>query len=88
MDCIYVSFMKTPIQHEFMTDFVQHKKRLRFTCIACDKVCRLPAEGRWFLLVTLASSINKTDCHNMTKILLNVAFKQTKKTEIHCMFYS
>ena len=36
----------------------------------CDKVCQWLAAGRWF---TPISSTNKTDCHDITEILLKVA---------------
>jgi hypothetical protein len=39
----------------------------------CDKVCQWLAAGRWFSLGTPVSSTNKTDCHNVTEILLKVA---------------
>ena len=37
-----------------------------------DKVCQWLAEGLWFYLGTLVSSTDKTDCHNVTEILLKV----------------
>ena len=39
----------------------------------CDKVCQWLVAGRWFSLDTLVSSTNKTDCYNITEILLKVA---------------
>jgi hypothetical protein len=36
----------------------------------CDKMCQRLAAGRWFSPV---SSTNKTDCHDIIEILLNVA---------------
>ena len=39
----------------------------------CDKVCQWLAAGLWFSLGTPVSSINKTDCHDITEILLKVA---------------
>jgi len=39
----------------------------------CDKVCQWLATGQWFSLGTLISSTNKTDCHDITEILLKVA---------------
>ena len=39
----------------------------------CDKVCQLFATGRWFSLCTPVSSTNKTDCQDITEILLKVA---------------
>ena len=38
-----------------------------------DKVCQRLATGQWFFPGTLVSSTNKTDCHNITEILLKVA---------------
>jgi hypothetical protein len=43
---------------------------IRARCtILCDKVCQWLFTGRWFSLV---SSTNKTDCHDITEILLKV----------------
>ena len=39
----------------------------------CDKVCQQRASGLWFSVGTLFSSTNKTDHHDITKILLKVA---------------
>jgi hypothetical protein len=39
----------------------------------CEKVCQWLATRRWFSLGTPVSSTNKTDCHNITEILLKVA---------------
>jgi hypothetical protein len=42
--------------------------------ILYDKVCQWPATGRWwFSPGTLVSSTSKTDCHDITEILLKVA---------------
>jgi hypothetical protein len=41
----------------------------------CDQVCQSLAAGHWFSPGTLVSSINKTDCHNITEILLKVTSK-------------
>ena len=52
----------------------------------CDKVCQWLATGRWFSLGHPVSSTNKTDRHNITEILLKVAFntiKQTNKQQIN-----
>ena len=38
----------------------------------CDKICQWLAIGRWFSLGTPFSSINKTDSHDITEILLKV----------------
>ena len=39
----------------------------------CDLVCQWLAAGRWFYPRPLVSSTNKTDHHDITEILLNVA---------------
>ena len=41
----------------------------------CDQVCQWLAAGQWFSLGTSVSSTNKTDCHDITEILLKVALK-------------
>ena len=38
-----------------------------------DKVCQWLATDQWFSPGTPVSSTNKTDCHNITEILLKVA---------------
>jgi hypothetical protein len=44
------------------------------------KVCQWLATGRWFSLGTPVSSTNKTDGHDITEILLNVALGTITKT--------
>ena len=39
----------------------------------CDKVCQSLAGGWWFSPGTPVSSTNKTDCHDITEVLLKVA---------------
>ena len=46
--------------------------RLRCTTL-CDKVCHWLATGWWFSAGPQVSFTNKTDCHNITEILLKVA---------------
>ena len=46
-----------------ITEIVLYLYRIR-----CDKVCLWLAIGRWFSLGTPVSSINKTDCHDITEI--------------------
>ena len=40
----------------------------------CDKVCQWLAIGRWFSPYTKVSSTSKADHHNITEILLKVAW--------------
>ena len=52
----------------------------------CDKVCQWLAIGWWFSLGHPVSSTNKTDHHDIAKILLKVALntiKQTNKSTKH-----
>jgi len=42
-------------------------------CTLCDKVCQWLVTGLWFSPGTPVSSINKTDWHDITEILLKVA---------------
>ena len=59
---------------------------IRASCTTlCDKVCQWLATGRWFSPGPPVSSTNKTDCHNITEILLKVALNTIKqtKTKIH-----
>ena len=48
----------------------------------CDKVCQWFATGQWFSPGPPVSSTNKTDCHDITEILLKVALITTKQTRI------
>jgi hypothetical protein len=52
----------------------------------CDKVCQWLATGRWFFPGTLVSSINKTDRHNITEILLKVALNTINQTKSNRLY--
>jgi hypothetical protein len=45
--------------------------------ILCDKVCQWLATGQWFSPGTPVSSINQTDRHDITEILLKVTLNTT-----------
>ena len=47
----------------------------------CDKDFQWLATGRWFSTGTLVSSTNKTDCHDITEILLKVALNTINQTK-------
>ena len=53
--------------------------RVRCTTL-CDKVCQWLAAGQWFSPGPPVSSINKTDLHDITEILLKVALNTIKHT--------
>ena len=59
--------------------WIQISIRRRCTTL-CDKVCQWLATGRWFSPGPPVSSTNKTDCHDITEILLKVALNTTKQT--------
>ena len=45
-----------------------------------DKVCQWLATGQWFSPGPPVSSTNKTDCHEITEILLKVPLNTIKQT--------
>ena len=51
-----------------------------------DKVCQWLAAGWWFSLSTPVSSTNKTDCHDIAKILLKVVLNTLSQP--YCIFKS
>ena len=52
--------------------------RARCTTL-CDKVCQWLVTGRWFFSDAPVSSTNKTDRHDIAKILLKVALNTIKQ---------
>jgi hypothetical protein len=50
----------------------------------CDKVCQWLVSGLLFSPGTLVSSTNKTDCHDITEMLLKVALKTINITLLSC----
>jgi hypothetical protein len=51
----------------------KYKKGCTRLAVACDKVYKLLAHGRWFSPGTPASSTTKTGRHDIAEILLKVA---------------
>jgi len=66
MDMVLIFYM-------FYLPTCPFKRGILYTTNICDKV-----DG--FLLVTSVSSTNKTDCHDITEILLKVALNTIKQT--------
>jgi hypothetical protein len=52
----------------------------------CDKVCQLIATGPWFSPGTPVCSTNKTDRHDITEILLNVALNTINQSKPYNVF--
>jgi hypothetical protein len=75
--------------NNFQIGFVNYKKWYNRLTATNDKVYQLLAYGRWFSPGTQASSITKTGCHDIAKILLKVALNtknQKKNLEIQKYF--
>ena len=62
--CIYLMWVRIPLKARYTT--------------SCDKVCQRLAAGRWFSPGSLVPYTNKTDCHDITEILLKVAINTIK----------
>jgi hypothetical protein len=67
----------SPVKSWFLTSF---RWGILDTTL-CDKDCQWLATGRWFSTGTLVSSTNKTDCHDITEILLKVALNTINQTK-------
>jgi hypothetical protein len=71
-----------------LTLWVRIPLRARCTTL-CDKVCQWLTTGWWFSPGTTVSSTKKTDCHDITEILLKVAIKPTNSMEsLHLFFFT
>jgi len=68
--------------HHWCYVFEPRSWRAVLDTTVCDNVCQWLATGLWFSPGTSVSSINKTDCHNITEILLKVALNTIKQTKI------
>jgi hypothetical protein len=74
--------------HHWSCEFVPRSWRVVLDTTLCDKDCQWLATGRWFSLGTPISSINKTDRHDITEILLKVAFTFQTYANNHCSFWT
>jgi hypothetical protein len=52
-----------------------------------DKVCQWPAAGQWFSPGSPVSFTNKNDLHNITEILLKMAFNTINLTPMCCWLF-
>ena len=71
----------SPLKLWVRTPFVARCTNVLYTTL-CDKVCQWLATGRWFSPGTPVASTNKTDCHNITKIMLKVALNTINQTKL------
>jgi len=82
-----LSPLKLWVQIPFMAMCTRYNIILIYIYI-CDKVCQRLATGRWFVSGTPVSSTNKTDCHNITEILLKVALNTIKSLVVASLVLS
>ena len=70
--------------HHYSCEFEPHSWRGVLDTTLCDNVCQWLATDWWFSPGTPVSSTNKTDCHDITDILLKVVYiiiNQTKPNQ-------
>ena len=60
------------VYHHWSCVFEPHSWQHVLQTTICDKVCQRLATGLWFSPGTLVSTINKTDHHDITEILLKM----------------
>ena len=80
--CSYGSWIYNYLCNQCLSPLMMRVRiSIRARCTTLyDKVCQWLATGRWFSLGPPVSSTNKTDCHNITEILLKVALNTVKQT--------
>jgi hypothetical protein len=69
---VHFTIMKIPVKTKYQVVIIQLRRGVLDTTL-CDKVCQWLTTCRLFSLDTPFSSTNKTDCHDITEILLKVA---------------
>jgi hypothetical protein len=77
---VWVSLLK----HSRLLSLPSDTNSLRWDVLdttLCDKVCQWLGTGQWFSPGTPVSSTNKTDHHDIAKILLKVALSTIKPTK-------
>ena len=73
------------VYHYHSCESESHSWRGVLDIALSDKVYQLLAAGRWFSPITLVSSTNKTQRHDIAEILLNVALN-FKSQNLNCMY--
>ena len=69
----YTTTCAISVYHHYSCEFKSRSLQGVLDTTLCDKVCQLFVAGWWFSLGTPVSSTNKTDGHDITEMLLNVA---------------
>jgi hypothetical protein len=79
--------IKVIVNRRFWINYIMMKKKRKkkklwavLDTTVCDKVCQWLATGWWCSAGTPVSSINKPDSHDITEILLKVAFNTISQT--------
>jgi hypothetical protein len=83
-DSMVVGFSTTcaiSVYHQWSCEFQSRSWRGVLDTTVCDKVCQWPVTGRWFSTGTPVSSTNKTDCNDITEILLKVTLNTISQTK-------
>ena len=83
-DCMVVGFTTTYVISAYHHWCCEFESRLgRGVTTLCDKVCQWLATSRWFSPGPPVSFTNKTDCHDITEILMKVTLYNIKQTNKH-----
>ena len=69
----------------YSCEFEPRSWRVVIDTTLCDKVCQWLTTGRWFSPGISVSTTNKTDCHDITEILLKVALNTITITPLNCV---
>ena len=78
---VIVWYLQLSVQSVYITTNVVSSNSVQVRCTLFNiKVCQLLATCRWFSPDTPVSSINKTDHHDITEILLKLALNTISQT--------
>ena len=91
--CVIQRRAQTVLPKLLMITIVKYYLYLNFLLVVslnptlCDKVCQWLATGRWFSPGTPVYSTNKTDCYDITEILLKVALSTINQPTINFLLF-
>jgi hypothetical protein len=79
---VFTTICAISVYHLYSCEFESRSWQSVLDTTLCDKVCHWLAAGLWFSPGTPVSSTNKTDCHDITEILLEVALNTINQPTI------
>ena len=85
-NCMVVGFTATyaiSVFHYHICEYESCGWRGALDITLCDKIYQLLATGRWFSPITLVSSTNKAQNHDIAEILLNVALNFKSEAKLY-----